>query len=107
MRQPNQLSTDDGTVADVLAVLRRLDTKVESLRSLLGQQRKENYTIGEFAQVVGRSPYTARRWVNEGKVAAIRVQGTGPRGRLLIPRRELDRVIESGRGQKIPETAIG
>jgi hypothetical protein len=97
----------DPTVADVLTMLRDLDAKVEDLRSLLAQRRKENYTIEEFAQFAGRSPYTARRWVSEGKIEAIRVQGTGPRGRLLIPRRELDRLIRLGKGEKIPEAVLG
>jgi hypothetical protein len=51
-------------------MLRGLDTKVDNMYSLLTQRRKENYTIEEFAQIVGRSPYTARRWVSEGKIEA-------------------------------------
>jgi hypothetical protein len=112
MNQQNGFSTtqapraDDSAVAQVLDMLRGLEAKLENMRSLLTERRKEHFTIGEFAQIVGRSPYTARRWVSEGKVSAIRVQGCGPRGRLLVPRCELDRLIRAGQGGDIPETAL-
>lgn len=103
----HQVEMEETDNAQVLGMLRTLEAKVDELRGLLSQHRKETYTIEEFARIVGRSEYTARRWVGEGKVKAIRVQGTGPRGRLLIPRSELDRLVAFGQGGDIPEAAIG
>lgn len=103
----HEADRDQAGTAQVLGMLRTLDAKVEGLRLLLSQHRKETYTVEEYARLVGRSAYTTRRWVAEGKLQAIRVQGTGPRGRLLIPRSELDRLVASGHGGDIPDSAIG
>ncbi len=77
----------------ILHMLTTIDSKVEEIRSEINQHRKPNLSVHEVGQLTGRSDYTIRRWVSEGKLAAIRVQGAGPRGRLLIPRAELDRLI--------------
>ncbi len=104
---PASHEAEDDRIVLMLGLLRSVNSKVDEVRSLLSQHRKETYTIEEFSKIVGRSAYTVRRWVAEGKVKAIRVQGTGPRGRLLIPRTELDRLIVCGQGGDIPEVAIG
>ena len=72
----------------------------------LSRRTKDHLTVDEFADDVGRSAYTVRRWVAEGRVRAIRVRDGGPRGRLLIPRGELDRVIDAGRGGAVPDVAV-
>ena len=98
---------EHGDTTQVLGLLCALDAKVEDLRSLMTRRRKENLTVEEFAEAVGRSPYTIRRWISDRKITAIRLQGTGPRGRLIIARTELDHLINSGVGANIPDTAVG
>lgn len=102
-----QSRSDQCTMSEVLGLLRTLNVKVEDLRALFAHRRKANLTVDEFADAVGRSSYTIRRWVSEEKINAIRVQGTGPRGRLLIPREELERLIAAGHGANVPDAAVG
>lgn len=96
---------------DELASLRQsviaMDRKIDSLCELLARQRKEHLTVEEVAELTGRTEYTVRRWVSEGRLKAIRLAEGGPRGRLLIPRSELDRLVAAGTGGSIPATALG
>ena len=67
------------------------------LKALQGRPtlpRKEFYSVEEVAQYVHRSPYTVRRWINEGKIKAVRIAGTGSHGRLHVPHDELLRLFE-------------
>jgi excisionase family DNA binding protein len=83
-----------------------MDDKLERLSELLACRRKEHYVVEEIAELTGRSCYTIRRWIKERKLGAIRVHDGGPRGRLLIPRGELERLIEGGRGGEVPERSL-
>jgi hypothetical protein len=56
--------------------------------------------------MTGRTEYTVHRWVAENKLQAIRIAGGGPRGRLLIPRTELQRLGAAGKGVHVPEVAL-
>jgi len=85
---------------------RTIESEVGEVRQLLGSRLKENYTVEEFAELVGRSTYTVRRWATEGKIRPIRLAQGGPKGRLLIPRVELNRVVASGAGGAVPAAVL-
>jgi excisionase family DNA binding protein len=80
--------------------------ELRALRELVQGNRKPLLTIDEVARLTGRDPYTVRRWVKEGRLRATRVQGTGPRGRLLVAREELDRLLAAGRAARAPAVAF-
>jgi excisionase family DNA binding protein len=82
-------------------------SKLEEVSELLSARRKDHYLVDEFAKLVGRSAYTVRRWIAEGKLKAIRVADGGPKGKLLIPRSEFERLIATGRGAGVPDVALG
>lgn len=75
--------------------------RLETLSDLLQGATKDYYTVDEVASKTGRSTYTVRRWVKEGRIQATRIDGTGPRGRLLISCQELDNLVRSGLGNKL------
>ncbi len=102
----HQGDRNQGDIPQIFGMLRTINTKVEDLRSLLSQRRKEMLTVEEVAETCGRSPYTVRRWIAQQKIQAIRVQAGGPKGRLLVARCELDRLIAAGQGGEILEAAI-
>lgn len=85
-----------------LALLPTIAETLDEVRELIRGRIKEHYTVDEFAALVGRAPYTVRAWITGNRLDAIRVEGTGPRGRLLIPRAEVDRLIARGKGADLP-----
>src|SRR5947208_3043265 len=84
-----------------------LENQVKELHDLLANRRKEHFVVEEVAEMTGRSAYTIRRWIAEQKLQAIRLRDGGPRGKLLIPRSELERLVASGRGAQVPNAIIG
>lgn len=92
---------------EILGLLTYLKLAVEDVRAQLAAKRKDFYTIEEIADLFGRSAYTVRRWVSEGRIRAIRVEGTGPRGRLLVPRDQLDVLAGSGMASEVPAVVVG
>jgi excisionase family DNA binding protein len=90
-------------IADLCGHLPTVLEKLDRLRELLAGRRKENFVVEEVAELTGRSEYTIRRWITEGKLKAVRINEGGPRGRLLIPRSELDKLVAAGRGSEIQE----
>ena len=91
-----------GVPETLTPILSRILDDLRVIREMLAGARKAFYTVEEVAQLTGRTPYTVRRWVTAKRIAATRVDGTGPRGRLLIARDQLDHLISSGLGTEIP-----
>ena len=48
----------------------------------------------------------ARQAIIEGRIRAIRVSGTGPRGRLLVPREELQKLVGTGMAGEVPAALL-
>jgi excisionase family DNA binding protein len=93
--------------ADRLApVLGEILAGVRDIREMLAGVRKEWLTVAEVSDLTGRTAYTVRRWIATGRLKAARVRGTGPRGRLLVARDQLQKLIAAGLGGEVP-AALG
>jgi excisionase family DNA binding protein len=101
----NKLGPDDPDVQQIGGLLKQMCAALDEIRAHVVKQRKQFHTVDEIAELTGRSPYTVRRWVTEGRIAATRVQGTGPRGRLLISHDQIGRLIDAGLGSEVPTAA--
>jgi excisionase family DNA binding protein len=88
-------------------LLRPVRTELELIRAAIESRRKAHLTVEEVAELTGRSAYTVRRWISEKKIKAIRISGTEPKGRLLIPREEVDALVGSGLGAQVAEAVLG
>src|SRR4051812_39784318 len=77
----------------IVTGLGELRTALDEVRRILIGRQKSHYTVEEVAELTGRKPYTVRTWISEGRVKAIRVEGTGPKGRLLIAHEEVQKLI--------------
>ena len=93
-------------VTALVSELRELKETVREFRQQLSETTKPLLTVEEVAELVGRAAYTVRSWISAGKINAIRVAGTGPRGRLLIPRSELEKLIRDGKGSAVPDVSL-
>jgi excisionase family DNA binding protein len=92
---------------DVVPLIHEIFKEIVQIRTTLSRKHKDFFTIDEVAQATGRAPYTVRTWVSAGRIKAIRVAGTGPKGRLLVPREELAKLIASGRAGEVPASLLG
>jgi excisionase family DNA binding protein len=98
---PQHVSDAPAWAVDIIT---RLEQQLLLLSTVLEQLKgkcKPFQTVAEVAEAVGRSEYTVRRWIGEGRLKAIRVEGDGPKGRLLIAREELDRLVRQGLGGEV------
>ena len=89
-------------LSQVVGMLHELQDAVEEIRAQLAGTSKSHFTVDEVAEMTGRAPYTVRTWIKQKQIKAERVAGTGPRGRLLIPRDELKKLITRGQGENVP-----
>ncbi len=96
-----------GETKDVIEILHYLKIAVEDIRDQLSKKRKENLAVEEVAELVGRTPYTVRRWISEGRIKAVRIAGCGPKGRLLIAHDQVDRLIAGGMGGDVHPASVG
>jgi excisionase family DNA binding protein len=94
----------DQEVRDLLTYIR---SAVDDIRAQLAAKHKSHYTVEEIADMFGRSAFTIRRWIGTGRIKAIRVEGTGPKGRLLVPRDQLDVLIGEGMAAAVPDAVAG
>ena len=78
----------------VLLELRHLRRDMDELVRYARGKAKTLLTVEEVAEEVGRAPYTVRNWIKNGKLKATRVDGTGPRGRLLVRREDVEALVE-------------
>lgn len=98
---------EDGRLTEVVALLKELKVGIEGLRRQFAGGGKTHFTVNEIARFAGRAPFTVRTWIKSGQLRATRVEGSGPRGRLLIPREELQRLVATGRGRNVPAAIVG
>jgi excisionase family DNA binding protein len=91
---------------EVYALLLYLKVAVDDNRQRLAANRKDHYTVVEIAVMVGLSCYSVRRWISERRIKAIRIEGTGPKGRLLVPREALEVLVRAGMGAAIPDAMV-
>jgi excisionase family DNA binding protein len=96
----------DSTGPKIIQALAELLAVQREILDLLTGRSKSHYTVEEISELVGRSPFTVRRWITAGRLHAVRIEGTGPRGRLLIPRDQLDALVSAGLGASIPAVAV-
>jgi excisionase family DNA binding protein len=79
--------------------LRRLTQEVSGLRHDLKAalapkwKTKPFYTVKELAKHLGRSTYTIRRWIRDGKLQAVKLNSGGPRDPYLIEHREVQELL--------------
>ncbi len=89
---PRQSDDAESLIRQIPALLHTL----QAVQQLLEGKQKIFFSVEEFAGLVCRAPFTVRTWVKLGRIEATRVAGTGPRGRLLIGRDPLHKVVEGG-----------
>src|SRR5688500_6769151 len=107
--RPTASAAGEAPLTEELSALRAELREIRSLKAdlaeVLGELRgrsKSHYSVAEVARLVDRSEYRVREWIREGLLAAVRVEGTRPRGRMLVPREELRRLVRSGRAAALP-----
>jgi hypothetical protein len=100
-------SDRDLCLATLLDELRAIRAIIDDLGALVRGQAKSHYTVEEVARATGRSPYTVRRWIGDGRLIAKRIQGTGPHGKLLIAREDFAALLGQGLGGQMTAQIVG
>lgn len=78
----------------MIIAIRDVQAMSREILDRLRRTTKPLYSVDEVAEYTDRTAYTIRRWIKEGRITATRVMGTGPRGRLLIAREELAKLVQ-------------
>lgn len=104
---PGDLAPLIRQVLEVLPLIPLILAGVGDIRMQLSGLRKSHHTVEEVAEATGRAPYTVRTWIKEERIRAIRVPGTGPKGRLLIPHEELEKLVAAGLASRLSAAAVG
>jgi excisionase family DNA binding protein len=107
LRDSSRAAPPEAAFADrLIAVLEGLWADLDEVRDMLGDRRKDFFTVEEIARLTGRSAYTVRRWLKEGRIEATRVEGTGPKGRLLVARSELAKLVTAGLADDLNDVSL-
>lgn len=92
---------------DLYDLILGVSAKLDEICEYLSNCHKAHYTVQEAARAVGRTDYTIRRHIADGVINAVRAPGSGPKGRLLVPRAELQRLVALGRGGRANAAIAG
>lgn len=104
---PPQGGLDAEGVSAFLLMIPEILAGLGEVRRILDGRSKSHYTVEEVAGLTGRAPYTVRTWIKEGRVRATRVSATGPKGRLLVAREELQKLVTAGMADRMAAGASG
>jgi hypothetical protein len=83
---------------EISVVLQKLERIENALAELLRQRTvKDYYEIEEFAEIVGKAPFTCREWARLGRIKADKKNsGRGPHARWAVSHEELQRYQREG-----------
>jgi excisionase family DNA binding protein len=93
--QPGSAQRDESR-DEVAVALHNIFRILSQIQASVAGKQKPWLTANEVAQYTGRTAFTIRRWISNGLIEAKRLPGTGQRGRLLIARDELTRLLSNG-----------
>ena len=73
--------------------MQKLDNTITTFCDQMQAERhKLFYSVKEVAELVGRSPYTIRRWVREGTIEGVHPDGTNSSA-IVIPRQQVEMLL--------------
>jgi excisionase family DNA binding protein len=84
---------DPAVPGELPALLADVRDLLARFRDAVGGAAQPLYSINDVARYTGRTTEAVRRWVSDGHLKACRVAGTGGRGKLMIHRDELLRLL--------------
>lgn len=99
LRSPRSESALVSSMSDPPEWVRQIVLRLDGLVELVKGRVKSHLTVSEVAEITGRSAFTVRRWVGEGRLPATRIDAGGPRGRLLIKQEHLEQFLSGLRPQ--------
>src|SRR5262249_16111603 len=97
------VSTSGTFPNELISVLKDILAAIDDVRKQLARKVKHYFTVDEIADLTGRTPFTVRRWIKEGRITATRVEGNGAKGKLLIARYEIAKLVASGMTTEITD----